>query len=61
MTLAQAIAAEPYLKIANCTDIADINYAIDILRKLDAKYGENNKTLLKLWAKFLDKKAKMQA
>jgi UDP-N-acetylglucosamine enolpyruvyl transferase len=61
MTLAQAIAAEPYLKIANCTDIADVNYAIDVLRKLDAQYGQQNKALLKLWAKFLNKKAKMQA
>jgi hypothetical protein len=61
MTLAQKIANEPYLKVSNCTDIADIEYGIDQLKKLDAEYGANNKTLLKLWAKFLDKKKKMEA
>jgi hypothetical protein len=61
MTLAQKIANEPYLKVSNCTDIADIEYGIDQLKKLDAEYGANNKTLLKLWAKFLDKKKKMKA
>ena len=32
---------------------------MDDLRKLDAEYGDDNKTLLKLWAKFLDKKKKL--
>ena len=59
MTLTERIKNEPYLKISNCTDIADLEYAIDILHTLDAEYGENNKTLLKLWAKFLDKKKKL--
>lgn len=61
MTLAQKIANEPYLKVRNCTDIADLEYGIDQLKKLDAQYGANNKTLLKLWAKFLDKKKKLEA
>ena len=59
MTLSQKIANEPYLKVSNCTDISDLEYGIDQLKKLDAEYGENNKTLLKLWGKFLDKKKKI--
>ena len=59
-TLQQAIKSNPYLKLSNCTDIADVEGAIDDLRELDKIYGENNKTLLKLWAKFLDKKTKLE-
>ena len=61
MTLSQKINNNPYLKVSNCTDISDIEYAMDELRKLDAQFGENNKTLLRLWAKFLDKKKKLEA
>lgn len=60
MTLTEKINSNPYLKVSNCTDISDIEYAIDELKKLDIEFGENNKTLLKLWAKFLDKKKKME-
>jgi hypothetical protein len=59
MTLQEKIKSNPYLKIANCTDINDIESAIDDLRELDKEFGSNNKTLLKLWAKFLDKKNKL--
>ena len=61
MTLTEKINSNPYLKVSNCTDIADLEYAMDELRKLDAEFGEDNKTLLKLWAKFLDKKKKLEA
>jgi hypothetical protein len=61
MTLIEKINSNPYLKVSNCTDIADLEAAMDDLRKLDAEFGENNKTLLKLWAKFLDKKKKLEA
>jgi hypothetical protein len=61
MKLTEKINSNPYLKVSNCTDIADLEYAMDELRKLDAEYGEDNKQLLKLWAKFLDKKKKMEA
>ena len=61
MTLTEKINGNPYLKVSNCTDIADIESAIDELTKLDAEFGENNKTLLKLWGKFLDKKKKLEA
>ena len=60
MTLQEKIKSNPYLKISNCTDINDIESAIDDLRELDKEFGENNKTLLKLWAKFLDKKKKLE-
>jgi hypothetical protein len=60
MTLAQKIKSNPYLKVSNCTDIADLEAAMDELRKLDKEYGNDNKTLLKLWAKFLDKKKKLE-
>jgi len=61
MTLTEKIKSNPYLKVSNCTDISDIEYAINELRKLDAEYGDDNKTLLKLWSKFLDKKKKLEA
>ena len=61
MTLTEKIKSNPYLKVSNCTDIADLEVAMDDLRKLDAEFGDDNKTLLKLWAKFLDKKKKLEA
>ena len=61
MTLTEKINSNPYLKVSNCTDISDIEYAMDELRKLDAEFGESNKTLLKLWSKFLEKKKNMEA
>jgi hypothetical protein len=60
MTLSEKIKSNPYLKLSNCTDISDLEYAMDELRKLDAEYGENNKTLAKLWTKFLDTYFKLQ-
>jgi hypothetical protein len=59
--VAVKVKLNPYLKLSNCVDIADIEYAMDELRKLDSEFGEDNKTLLKLWAKFLDKKKKLEA
>lgn len=59
-TLKEAIKKNPYLKVSNCMDVADIDVAIDALRKLDAEYGENNKALLKIWAQMLDKKKKLE-
>ena len=59
MTIKDAIKKDPYLNPENCTDLADIEYAIDELRRLDIVYGKENKTLLKLWSKFLDKKASL--
>jgi hypothetical protein len=59
-TLNEAIKSNPYLKVSNCTDLSDVESAIDDLRILDNIYGENNKTLIKLWAKFLDKKSKIE-
>jgi hypothetical protein len=61
MTLTQEIKNNPYLKLSNCTDISDLETAMDYLRKLDVQFGEQNKTLLKIWAKFLDKKNKLEA
>ena len=60
MTLAQKIKSNPYLKASNCTDISDLEYGIAELQKLDAEYGAGNKTLLKLWAKFFDRKKKIE-
>ena len=61
MTLQEKIKSEPYLKVSNCTDVADLNYAISVLTKLDAEFGEDNQTLLNIWAKILDKKKKLEA
>ena len=43
MTLTQKIKNNPYLKLSNCTDIADLEYAIDCLRELDSEFGMDNK------------------
>ena len=61
MTLTEKINSNPYLKVSNCTDIADLEAGIDALKELDKEFGDDNKTLLKLWAKFLDKKKKLEA
>ena len=61
MTLTEKINSNPYLKVSNCTDIADLEYAMDELRKLDSEFGNDNKKLLSLWVKFLDKKKKLEA
>lgn len=60
MTLTQKINSNPYLKVSNCTDIADLENAMDELRILDKEFGENNKTLLKIWRKVLDKAKKLE-
>jgi len=60
MTLTEKIKNNPYLKVSNCVDISDIESAMDALRILDMEFGEDNKTLLKLWAQFLDKKKKIR-
>ena len=60
MTLKERINSNPYLKVSNCTDIADIDYAMDCLRELDDEFGSDNQVLLDLWKKFLDKKKKLQ-
>ncbi len=60
MTLAQKIKANPYLKVSNCTDINDLERAMDDLRMLDKVYGADNQTLLKIWAQMLAKKKELQ-
>lgn len=61
MTLTQAIKSNSYLKVRNCTDLADVNFALDELRKLDAKFGENSKMLMRLWTRFLNKKESLKS
>jgi hypothetical protein len=61
MTLSEKIKSNPYLKVSNCTDIADIDVAIEEIIKLDKEYGENNKTISKLFLRFFDKKRKLMA
>jgi hypothetical protein len=60
MTLAEKIKSNPYLKVSNCTDVADLEHAMDCLRKLDREFGENNKTLLAIWSKMLNKKKQLE-
>jgi len=60
-TLTEIIKSNPYLKVSNLTDVADCDSAIDALIELDKQFGAENKKLLKLWAKVLDKKKKLVA
>ena len=59
MTLQEKIKSNPYLKVSNCTDIADLECAMDDLRELDKEYP-NSIVLLKIWGRMLDKKKKFQ-
>jgi hypothetical protein len=59
MTLTEKIRSNPWLKVSNCTDLSDITFAMDELRKLDIEFGAEKQTLLNLWAKFLDKKNRL--
>lgn len=59
--LTKRIKSNSYLKVSNCTDLADIEAAMDDLRELDKEFGSDNQTLLNLWAKFIEKKKKLQA
>ena len=61
MTLTEKIRSNPWLKVSNCTDLADIAFAMDELRKLDIEFGAEKQTLLNLWAKFLDKKNRLDS
>jgi hypothetical protein len=56
MTLTKKIRSNPYLKVSNCTDIADVNYAITEIHNLFKEFGDDSKMLLKLWRSFLVKK-----
>lgn len=59
MTLQEKIKSNPYLKVSNCTDIADLESAMDDLRVLDKEYP-NSIVLLKIWEKMLNKKQRLQ-
>lgn len=60
MKLSEKIKNEPYLKAKNLIDSSDVECAISILIALDNEYGKENKTLLAIWAKILEKKKKLQ-
>ena len=55
MTLQEKIKQNPYLKISNCTDISDIEYAMDSLKELEKQFGKANTTILSIWAKIINK------
>lgn len=60
MTLKQKIQNEPYLKAYNCTDLSDVNYAIDECHKLVAEYG-SKPSLCMILARLIKKKEKLEA
>lgn len=55
MTLTNEIRQNPYLKVSNCTDKSDLEYAIDECRKIEIKYGQS-KTLDRIWIALINKK-----
>ena len=59
MTLQQAIRSNPYLKPKNCTDLNDINAAIEDIKKLLQKYG-SKKSLCSIYARLCSKKSKLE-
>lgn len=58
MTLTEEINKNPYLKVSNCTDISDVETAMEALKALDKKYPKS-KLLLSIWAKMIAKKKKL--
>lgn len=55
MTLTIEIKNNPYLKVSNCTDKSDCEYAIEECRRLEKKYGQS-KMLDKIWVSLINKK-----
>lgn len=55
MTLTNEIRQNPYLKVSNCTDRSDCDYAISECQKLEKKYGQS-KTLDRIWIRLINKK-----
>ncbi len=60
MTLQQKIQNEPYFKADNCTDIADVEYALTECRRLLKKYG-SKPSLCMILARLTKKKEKLGA
>jgi hypothetical protein len=58
MTLANEISQNPYLKVSNCTDKSDCNYAIEECERLEKKYGQS-RTLDKIWVALINKKNRL--
>lgn len=58
MTLTQKIQNDPYLKIGNCTDEADLRYAVDRIRDLRIQHPES-KLLENMYFKFECKRMKL--
>lgn len=58
MTLTNEINQNPYLKVRNCTDKSDCNYAIEECKKLEAKYGQS-KILDRIWIALINKKKRL--
>lgn len=55
MTLISEIKKNHYLKVSNCTDKSDLEFAIDECKRLEAKFGQS-KTLDRIWMKLINKK-----
>ena len=58
MTLKEKISNDPYLKISNCTDLEDLQYAISIIRDLQDQHPES-KVLENMYFKFEHKRMKL--
>lgn len=58
MSLGTIIKQEPYFKVSNIRDSADLNYALNRLRELENIFG-TSKTIDRIKGKFLIKKSKI--
>jgi hypothetical protein len=59
MTLTEKINSNPYLKASNCTDLTDVNYAIESVKELLKQHDSNR--LRSIYASLMNKKEKMEA
>lgn len=59
MAIIAEIKKNPYLKIRNCTDVADCNSGIEECRRLEDLHGRS-KTLDRIWIGLINKKNRLK-
>jgi len=58
MSITKEIKDNPYLKVSNCTDLNDCDYAIEECRRIEKKHGQS-KILDKIWVALIAKKQRL--
>ena len=59
-TLTESIKTQPYFRVTNCKDVADLKYGINQVHELEEKFGRR-KTLDKIFNRLFKKARKLGA